>query len=129
MARRVGRRLGARSLLSGWAVAARVLKAAIREEKFVPLKEFLRWSQKQYYGRNSSQTHPAICYAQGWSFIYFLRTGKKNKAKGWDPKWDTLLEDYLKALVMTRKRSAAIEQCLRDIDMDALQAAWIDYTK
>jgi hypothetical protein len=105
------------------------IKEAIRGEQFAPLKQFMRWNQKEYYGRNKLQVHPGICYAEGWSLIYFLRTGKKNKAKGWDPKWDTLLDDYLKALVTTRNRSGAIEACLKDIDIDALQAAWIDYTK
>ena len=105
------------------------IKEAIRSETFVPLRELMRFSQKEYYGRNKRQAHPALCYAEGWSLIWFLRTGKKNKAKGWDPKWDTLLDDYLKALVTTRSRSKAIEACLKDVDMDALQAAWIDYTK
>ena len=105
------------------------IKEAIRSETFVPLRDFMRFSQKEYYGRNKLQAHPAVCYAEGWSLIWFLRTGKKNRAKGWDPKWDTLLEDYLRALVTTRSRSAAIETCLKDVDMDALQAAWIDSTK
>jgi hypothetical protein len=30
---------------------------------------------------------------------------------------------------MTRKRSTAIDQCLKSVDVDALQAAWIEYTK
>ena len=105
------------------------IKEAIRSDKFVPLRELMRFSQKEYYGRNKLQAHPAVCYAEGWSLIWFLRTGKKNRAKGWDPKWDTLLDDYLKALVTTRSRSKAIEACLKGVDMDALQAAWIDYTK
>jgi hypothetical protein len=105
------------------------IKEAIHNDKFVPLGEIMRWGQKEYYGMNKLQTSPVICYAEGWSLIWFLRTGKKNKAKGWNPKWDTLLDDYLKALVTTRNRSKAIEACLKDVDMDALQAAWIDYTK
>jgi len=99
------------------------IKAAIRDEEFVPLKDIFRYKQSDYYA------NPSICYAQGWSMIYFLRTGKKNNAKGWDPKWDTLLDDYLRVLAATGKPEQAIEQCLTGIDVDALQAAWIDYTK
>jgi hypothetical protein len=61
--------------------------------------------------------------------IYFLRTGKKNNAKGWDSRWDTLLDDYLKVLAATGKPDQAIEQCLTGIDVDALQAAWATYIK
>ena len=99
------------------------IKAAIRDEEFVPLKDIFRYKQSDYYA------NPSICYAQGWSMIYFLRTGKKNNAKGWDPKWDTLLDDYLRVLAATGKPEQAIEQCLPGIDVDARQAAWIDYTK
>jgi hypothetical protein len=59
------------------------IKQAIRTESFVPLADFLRWSKREYYGKNKLHVNPGICYAQGWSLIYFLRTGKKNKAKGW----------------------------------------------
>jgi hypothetical protein len=101
-----------------------LIKEAIRDEKFVPLKEIFRYKQSDYYAGDKV----GICYAEGWSIIYFLRTGKKNNARGWDPKWDNILEDYLRVLAATGKPEQAIEQCLTGIDVDALQAAWIDYT-
>src|SRR6185295_6401863 len=43
----------------------------------VPLKDFVRFSQAEYYnaGNNKYQLDGHRNYAQGWSFIYFLRTG------------------------------------------------------
>ncbi|MCH2103172.1 MAG: hypothetical protein MK297_04060 [Planctomycetes bacterium] len=67
------------------------IRDAIKADDYVPMPEFLRYTQQEYYaegGRN---------YAQGWSLIYFLRTGKKN-AKGWNSDWDSILDDYLNAL-------------------------------
>jgi hypothetical protein len=101
------------------------IKEAIRDGKHEPLKGFMRFTQADYYRSDRI----GVCYAQGWSLIYFLRTGKKNKAKGWDPKWDSLLENYLQVLTATGKPEQAVEQCLTGIDLDALEAAWIDYTK
>jgi hypothetical protein len=105
------------------------IKQAIQEDKFVPLKDLMRWGQKEYYGQNKLGAGGGQNYAEGWSLIYFLRTGKKNHAKNWDPKWDNILEDYLKSLAMTGKPEKAIEDCLKGVDLDALQAAWIEYTK
>jgi hypothetical protein len=105
------------------------IKQAIQQEEFVPLAELMRWDQKQYYGQNKLGATGYVTYAEGWSLIYFLRTGKKNKAKGWDARWDTILEDYLRVLAATGKPEQAIEQCLTGVDIDALQAAWLEYTK
>ena len=105
------------------------IKEAIQNDKFVPLADLMRWDQPKYYGQNNLGAGGAQNYAEGWSLIYFLRTGKKNKAKGWDPKWDNILEDYLRVLAMTGKPEQAIEDCLKGVDINALQAAWIDYTK
>ena len=88
----------------------------------------IRSLRQSFSGPGEYKLSGPDCYAEGWSFIYFLRTGKKNNAKGWDPKWDSLLEDYLKVLAATGKPEQAIEQCLTGIDVEALQTAWIDYT-
>jgi len=100
----------------------------------VPLADLMRWDKAKYYGQNSLAAAGMGAggrenYAEGWSLVYFLRTGKKNKAKGWDPKWDNILEDYMRVLAQTGKPEQAIEQCLTGIDINALQTAWIEYTK
>ena len=68
------------------------IREAIKSEDYVPMEEFFRYTQRDYYGEGIGRN-----YAQGWSLIYFLRTGKK-KAKGWNSDWDSLLGDYLGAL-------------------------------
>jgi len=60
---------------------------AIREGTHVPLDQFVRFSQREYYGTNKLGVDGGQNYAQGWSLIYFLRTGKKNNAKGWNAAW------------------------------------------
>ncbi len=102
-----------------------LIKEALREGRYVPLDQFVRMTKQEYYdpataGRN---------YAQGWSLIYFLRTGKKNNAKGWNPAWDTILDTYLTVLASTGKLEQAVEQAYADVDMSELEAAWIAYTR
>lgn len=107
-----------------------LVKENIHAGKIVDLARFVRMSQGEYYSTDSeSNTDIGDHYAQGWSFIYFLRTGKKANAKGWDPKWDGILEAYLKTLAMTGKTDKAVDAAFDGIDMDALQASWLDYTK
>jgi hypothetical protein len=107
------------------------IKEAVKkgEGAYVPLKDFVRYSQAEYYGQNKLGIDGHQNYAQGWSFIYFLRTGKKANAKGWDPKWDTILETYLRTLAMSGSTDQAVEQAFNGIDMDALEKAWVEYTR
>jgi hypothetical protein len=106
------------------------IQRAVNEGKFVPLAEFVRMSQKEYYSKNEKHgTDVGIHYAQGWSLIWFLRTGKKANARGWNPRWDTILDDYFEHLAMTGKLDKAVEMTFRDVDMQELQAAWLAYTK
>ena len=105
------------------------IKSAVAEGKHAPLKDFVRWSQGEYYGNNKLGIDGGQNYAQGWSFIYFLRTGKKANAKGWNPRWDTILEDYLKELAMTNSTEKAVDKAFAGVDFDELEKAWIEYTK
>ena len=68
------------------------IREAIKADEYVPMEDFFRYTQRDYYGEGIGRN-----YAQGWSLIYFLRTGKKG-AKGWNSDWDSLLDDYLAAL-------------------------------
>jgi hypothetical protein len=99
------------------------IKQAVRDKTFVPIKDFVRFTQQQYYGEHIGQN-----YAQGWSLIYFLRTGKKNGAKGWDPAWDSILETYLRVLAMTGKVDQAVDEAFKGVDYDAMEASWSAYT-
>src|SRR6185503_652855 len=57
------------------------IKEAVRKNEHVPLDRFVRYTQAEYYGNNKEGVDGGHNYAQGWSLIYFLRTGKKNNAK------------------------------------------------
>lgn len=102
-----------------------LIKESLREGRYVPLDQFVRMTKAEYYdqatiGRN---------YAQGWSLIYFLRTGKKNNAKGWNPQWDSILDTYLTTLASTGQIGHAVEQAYAGVDMTELETAWIAYTR
>ncbi len=104
---------------------------AVREGSgsYCPLDKFVRWSQREYYGSNDLGLGGGENYAQGWSLIYFLRTGKKNNARGWDPAWDGILDTYLRVLATSGKLDQAVEEAFKGVDMQALEAAWVAYTR
>lgn len=110
-----------------------VIKEALQKGKAHDLAKLVRMTQPEYYDRTTVPgldfPNVSLCYAQGWSFIYFLRTGKKNGAKNWDPKWDGILETYLKTLAMTGDVDQAVEAAFNGIDMNVLQESWAMYTK
>ncbi len=106
----------------------REVQVNIRGGLYCPLKELVRWTQVQYYGSNEYDLGPEKNYAQGWSFIYFLRTGKKNKAKGWAAEWDGILETYLQTLAATGELDQAVDTAFAGVDWMAMEEAWNEYT-
>lgn len=106
-----------------------LIAQSVKEGKFVPLEKFVKMSQGEYYSSQEEHgTDIGIHYAQGWSFIYFLRTGKQKNAKGWDPSWETILDTYFRTLGATGDLEQSVNQAFQGVDWQKLTAAWIDYT-
>jgi hypothetical protein len=65
------------------------------------LKDWVTWTQSEYYGNNKLGISGLENYAAGWSLVYFLRTTKK-------PEYQGVLERYFKTLKgqVTAARSA-----------------------
>lgn len=107
------------------------IKTALKEDQpnkrtYVPLKELVRYSQSEYYGNNKYKLHGGYQYAQGWSFIYFLRTGAEN-ASGWNPAWNSILDTYFETLASTEDLDKAVEVAFAGVDWDELEACWKNY--
>jgi len=100
------------------------IQSAINTGKYVPLREFVTWTQLQYYGQNDMGVERGICYAQGWSFIYFLRTGPTAKPRGWNKDWNDILDKYLRTLGTTGDLEAAVETAFAGVNWHELEDAW-----
>lgn len=105
----------------------RTAQELVRTGRSVPLQELVTWSQPEYYGQNKYDTKGWENYAQGWSLIYFLRTGAEH-AKGWNPAWDSILDVYLETLFMTDDLEQAVEEAFEGVDWDELESCWKAYT-
>ncbi|MCE9593931.1 MAG: hypothetical protein K8S98_07040 [Planctomycetes bacterium] len=90
---------------------------------YVPLKKFTRYTQAEYYGANIGKN-----YAQGWGFIYFLRTAN-GKYRGWNPAWNSILPTYLDTLAITGNLDQAVDKAFEGVDWDALEKAWTEYMR
>jgi hypothetical protein len=121
----------------------KTIQLAIKEGKHVPLRELLSYEQPQYYA------NPYVCYAEGWSLIYFLR---KSEAVAKRPEWAQILPTYFaelktgyaaelarleaagkakdkeqRAKAGLEVRKAALAKATAGVDIDALEAAWKTY--
>ena len=105
----------------------RTIQQAIRDEKHVPLKELVRFTQSEYYGNNKYSVGGGQNYAQGWSFVYFLRTGKKGSSR-WNKDWDDILDVYFTTLASTGKLDEAVDQAFAGVDWTELEEAWKKHT-
>jgi hypothetical protein len=68
-----------------------IIADALSQKSWVPLEKFLKYTQGEYYA------NPGLCYAQGWSFIYFLREVEKKKIVKYKKYWG-LLDRYFDAI-------------------------------
>jgi hypothetical protein len=68
-----------------------IIATALSTKKYVPLKKFLKYTQGEYYA------NAGLCYAQGWSFVYFLREVERKKIKKYKQYWG-LLDRYFDAI-------------------------------
>jgi len=109
------------------------IKAEIREDKNVPLESLVAATKAQYYARaplanpRTGQEHTFSRYPHGWSFMYFLRTGKANRAKRWESDWDAILPTYLATLIETGDPEAANDAAFAGVDWADLEASWSEY--
>jgi hypothetical protein len=79
-----------------------IIANALGQKTYVPLDKFLKYTQAEYYA------NPGLCYAQGWSFVYFLREVERKKITKYK-KYYGLLDRYFEAIkrnVKTVKENA-----------------------
>ncbi|MEM7516264.1 MAG: hypothetical protein AAF368_04985, partial [Planctomycetota bacterium] len=97
------------------------IKEAIRDGSYVPLKKLVKYTQREYYA------NPGLCYAQGWSFIWFLRTGEDKNAPGWNDDWNGILTQYLRTLAVTGDLEIAVDKAFEGVDWDEMEESWKAY--
>ena len=84
-----------------------LIATALGQKTYVPLDKFLKYSQGEYYA------NPGLCYAQGWSLVYFLREVEARKIKQYEKYWG-LLDRYFEAI--KRNVSSVKEQGLEGLN-------------
>jgi hypothetical protein len=119
------------------------IQTAIARRKSVPWKDILEYEQPQYYA------NPGLCYAQGWSMVYFLRTAPVATRH---PQWSRILDTYFQELKAdyarrlaelarqgavddhearrtagAQAREHALERSFEGVDLAALEDEWAKY--
>lgn len=122
-----------------------LIKGAVERGQAVPWKDIIRFEQHEYY----QPDRVGLCYAQGWSMVYFLRMSPKAKKH---PLWSKILDTYFVELKSeyARKlgelkqaggadeplsrheagkaaREHAVSRAFADIDLVELEDAWTEY--
>ncbi|MBU0755668.1 MAG: DUF1570 domain-containing protein, partial [Planctomycetes bacterium] len=72
-----------------------VIRNIFREQKQIPLKEFIRLDHSNF------MAHAQLCYAQAWALIFFLQEANKAGTKEGVP-WRNLFQVYMSHLVQAR---------------------------
>jgi hypothetical protein len=98
------------------------IRNAVREGKHVPLEKLVRFSHAEYYG--SAGYSRSLCYAQGWSLIYFLKEATLKK-----PRWKEILPTYTMTLLKTRNPQTAVEDAFQGVDTQELEREWVEFVK
>lgn len=115
---RRGRPRAFRIGINSWRIET--IQQAIRDNRHIPLSEFIYWERSQYYG------NPGLAYAQGWALAHFLSSrrdlgGAENQRLSSIPGW-------IITQIQTRPEARpVIEEAFRGIDMTALEEEWKAY--
>jgi hypothetical protein len=118
------------------------IQEAIRTKDTIPWSEIIRFEQPEYYRRD----RVGLCYAQGWSMIYFLREAKAAQKH---PVWSQINKDYFDTLKVAygeeleaagenpgaqakweagkKARDRAVDAAFADVDFDELEEEWADF--
>jgi len=92
------------------------IKGHMRAGTYVPLQKLIRYTQAEYYKSAD------LCYAEGWSLVYFLKKGVAP-----DHPWSRIHPTYYRVLVQTRGQKKALAAAFKGVDLADLDAAWKKY--
>ncbi len=95
-------------------------KALKRKGGLRPLSEWLRWTQREYYGSNEAKLSGLDNYALGWDFVFFLRTHK-------DSRYRQTLDTYfntLKGFVTAEAAEREAARAKAKADAEAAGETW-----
>jgi len=117
-----------------------IIRKAVEEGRHVPLSELIEMTKAQYYARAS------LCYAQGWSLVYFLETSRGARRHS---EWDRILPTYFATLKTEwakerlalspqstlevknkagqRARDRALEAAFEGVDLGELEEEWKEF--
>ena len=90
-----GRRAVPRAQLPGGYNRLPLVKEVLREERAVPIEDFVRLPKHVFYRQDA-----VYKYAQGWSIVYMLRRGMEGEVpkKLWKPEYAEILPRYMETL-------------------------------
>jgi hypothetical protein len=88
------------------------------------LRDWVTWTQPEYYGNNKLGIDGLLNYAAGWSLVYFLRTTRK-------PEYQGVLERYFSSLKgqVTAARNARESWDAKYKDYEAKLKDWEEKVK
>ena len=121
------------------------IKYAVMTQEYLHWKDIIRYELAQYYAKRD------VCYPQGWSMIYFLRTSKEVAKR---PEWSNILPRYFEALKRAwaaelqsieaggqkndkaarvraglLARQHAVDQAFSGVDLDEIERAWLSFVE
>jgi len=88
-----------------------MIRAAIKQDRHHPLKQFLYYEQRQYY------SDPGVCYAQGWALCQFLLHSKNRRYR-------QIIPAYLFLVRSDTNMEAVTKKAFQGIDLDELEEEW-----
>ncbi|MFK7742682.1 MAG: DUF1570 domain-containing protein [Planctomycetota bacterium] len=92
-----------------------ILKAAVRQDRFVPVEQLITMPKSQFYANGS------VCYAEGWAFCQFLlHSGNK--------KYKKIIPNFIKYVKNDSNYEDVRERAFKRIDLEKLETefkAWI----
>ncbi|MCR9243575.1 MAG: DUF1570 domain-containing protein [bacterium] len=93
-----------------------VIRAALRQDRWVPIPELLQYAKSQYY------SNPSVCYAEGWLLCQFLLESDNKK-------YNKIIPTFIKLVKNDTNMPVVTAKAFKGIDLEKLDQEVIAYSK
>ena len=100
------------------------LREQMSSKTLIPSATIVAWDRSTFYGARAADH-----YAQAWAMVDFLMRGKSKLGARWNARWSEILPIYSKVCLEQKAPKKAIEAAFEGVDIEAYEAAWLEWVK
>lgn len=100
------------------------IKRQLSDGTYIPGHQIVKWDRATFYGPRAADH-----YAQAWAMMDMIKRGEDVLRGRYDQAWKKILPTYSEICLKEKNPKKAIDAAFEGIDLDAMDAIWIDWVE